>query len=175
MKDKALEIFLSEPERYSIAAAELNRVMGIMPPIPINTCRKNFRTSFAKAARLTLAGDVFTPDTQYLVDLIKENSEVFSFYRLSTPVQEHIVSAACCYDGLILSLPAPARHYSIVQHEECPDSIRHDLRLQGFLTSTGRFVDREEAFLIAKEANQIIARADGNIYDGPELYSEDVW
>lgn len=175
MKNKALEIFLREPERFSIAAAELNRVLGIMPPIPINVCRKQFRTSFVKAAGLIRAGDVLTEDTQYLVKLVNENCEVFSFYRLSTPVQEHIVSAACCYNGLILSLPAPARHYSIVQHDECSDSIRHDLRLQGFLTSTGRFVNREEAFLIAKEANQIIARADGNIYDGPELYSEDVW
>jgi hypothetical protein len=47
------------------------------------------------------------------------------------------------------------------------DAQRH----QGFITNTGRFVDRFEAFLIAEAAQQI------KIKPGPanELFSEDVW
>lgn len=43
--------------------------------------------------------------------------------------------------------------------------------IQGFLTNLNRFVDRQEAWNIAKEANQIIkvSGAEGT------LYSEDLW
>ena len=44
-----------------------------------------------------------------------------------------------------------------------------DVTQQGFYTSYGRFVDRKEAFEIAKYANQI-----GNI-ERTELYSEDLY
>ena len=41
---------------------------------------------------------------------------------------------------------------------------------QGFLTSTGRFVDRIEAKQIAKAANQLVRE-----YGDAELYSEDLY
>jgi len=43
---------------------------------------------------------------------------------------------------------------------------------QGFVTDTGRFVDREEGHLIAKAAGQIIRRCGG---DHHTLYSENLW
>ncbi len=43
---------------------------------------------------------------------------------------------------------------------------------QGFLTNTGRFVDRKEALRIAIEVNQIINMSDTN---GTELFSEDLY
>lgn len=42
---------------------------------------------------------------------------------------------------------------------------------QGFITSTNRFVDREEAWKIAKENNQIIQQSGGEGI----LYSEDLY
>lgn len=42
---------------------------------------------------------------------------------------------------------------------------------QGFVTSTGRYVDRDEAFAIVKAANQIMIKH-GN---SRTLYSEDLW
>ena len=42
--------------------------------------------------------------------------------------------------------------------------------VQGFLTSDGRFVNRKEAMLIAKENNQLIR---DDVFD--ELYSEDIY
>lgn len=44
---------------------------------------------------------------------------------------------------------------------------------QGFLTNTDKFVSRKEAYLIAKEAGQLLH----NLHDisNPILISEDVW
>ena len=43
--------------------------------------------------------------------------------------------------------------------------------IQGFLTNLNRFVDRQEGWDIAKEANQIIKISGGE----GTLYSEDLW
>lgn len=43
---------------------------------------------------------------------------------------------------------------------------------QGFLTSKNRFVDRKEALLIAKAANQLI---DQDTFDSERLFSEDLY
>jgi len=43
---------------------------------------------------------------------------------------------------------------------------------QGFMTTENRFVDREEACKIAKEAKQII---DIEHFEGTELFSEDLY
>ncbi len=46
-------------------------------------------------------------------------------------------------------------------------------QVQGFLTNTDRFVNREEAFCIAKAADQLLYKCEG---DGPQsLISEDLW
>lgn len=50
-----------------------------------------------------------------------------------------------------------------------PDSVGETV--QGFLTSTNRFVDREEGWLIAEKANQIIQQSGGH----GTLYSEDLY
>lgn len=86
--------------------------------------------------------------------------------------QESIVAAAIQFCGLTISIPAPARHHHIA-HKIILDLglTDHAQRNQGFLTNTGRFVDRHEAANIARAAGQIIKKT------GPEdeLFSEDVW
>jgi hypothetical protein len=86
---------------------------------------------------------------------------------------EMIVRAAIRYDGTVYSLPAPARHHNVIAlmirdglpNESCA------IHNQGFVTSTDRFVDRYEAFRIA--------RAAGQLWRSPTppdmLTSEDVW
>lgn len=59
------------------------------------------------------------------------------------------------------------RHPNILWQSK---SISRDPYHQGFLTSTGRFVSREEALIIALNNNQVI----GEIY-GNELYSENLY
>lgn len=49
--------------------------------------------------------------------------------------------------------------------------------VQGFLTDTNTFVDRYEAFQIARTANQFLPEAKEEYKDviSTELFSEDVW
>lgn len=87
--------------------------------------------------------------------------------------EERIVAAAV-YHGATISLPPPARHHTILQSMLLvmgfEDALVHPEK-QGFLTSTGRFVNRVEGYYIAHRAKQLIANTAGQ----PELYSEDLW
>ena len=86
---------------------------------------------------------------------------------------ETIVAAAVYYDGLIYSIEAPARHFHILHamvEKDVDDEATHP-RYQGFVTNTGRFVDRYEAAKIARAANQLIRQPTPK----DMLTSEDVW
>ena len=47
--------------------------------------------------------------------------------------------------------------------------------VQGFLTNTNRFVDRAEAFRIAKSADQILPESSVYKFEQADLYSESMW
>lgn len=90
---------------------------------------------------------------------------------------EYIERAAVRHaDGEVFSLPRPARHCNVIvfmRDSGKPYNVpgleeRHE---QGFVTNTGRFVDRIEARAIAEAAGQLLERESGL----EELYSEDVW
>ena len=93
---------------------------------------------------------------------------------------EQISAAALLIDDQIITLPPPARHHHLI-HAACSvgytDYVAQSM--QGFVTTYGRFVDREEAMVIARRANQVIPRTsgytEGEINDGPKLFSEDLW
>lgn len=77
---------------------------------------------------------------------------------------------------LIMSVPKPGRHHhvlNIASLNKVVNQDEHHLAYwdQGFLTNTGRFVDRKEGCTIARAANQIVQKT------GPEeiLFSEDMW
>jgi ABC-type sugar transport system substrate-binding protein len=81
-----------------------------------------------------------------------------------------IVSAAVrLKNGLILSLPRPARHHDIIQ-QAAEAGITDVLTDQGFLTSDGEYVGRKKAKEIATEAGQKFL-----IHWGHQLFSEDLW
>ncbi|MBY0559898.1 hypothetical protein [Hyphomicrobium sp.] len=83
-----------------------------------------------------------------------------------------IVAAALKSQGLILSMPAPARHSDIISAMHFGGTSPLEIAgcIQGFLTDKGTFVDRERAALIAFEAEQFMPRR-----LPCELYSEDLW
>lgn len=75
--------------------------------------------------------------------------------------EETVAAAAVLVKGVIWTLPRPAHHSHILR--ACMDVNRGAIGLhkQGFVTSTGRFVNRfEAAALVGRE--------------GP-LYAEDLW
>lgn len=84
---------------------------------------------------------------------------------------ERIVSAALTVYGIIVSLPPPVRHHTIIAAvTELRQDLKLDDRSQGFLTSTGRYVSWIEAGEIALEALQVAA-----LTAPPRLFSEDLW
>ena len=90
--------------------------------------------------------------------------------------QERIACAAMKIGAeVVASLPPPARHHSIIRAlYDCTGDDRLTAvppEAQGFLTNTGRFVGREEAFCIARDAGQIINKTPPS----DMLFSEDLW
>ena len=88
---------------------------------------------------------------------------------------ERIAAAAVRAKGrfndhkLVWSVSPPGRHCDLMGMS---DPEAEEGMEQGFVTDTGRFVDREEGHLIAKAAGQIIHRCGG---DHHTLYSENLW
>lgn len=96
------------------------------------------------------------------------------------PTVEHITGVALKEPkhGTLWICEKPKRHDDVFAlmhrggtnpHNTSP----HDCQ-QGFYTSAQRFVTRLEAMPIAKAAGQLIRPATGG-YQGPELFSEDLW
>ena len=78
-------------------------------------------------------------------------------------------------DYLIVSSPPPARHHTLM-HPLTDHSKTHiGPENQGFLTSTGRFVNRKEAMRIVIETNQPRKAPEDKLVMGCDLFSEDLW
>ncbi len=89
-------------------------------------------------------------------------------------VENERIVAADVYHGATISLPPPARHDTILKSMIFVMGFENALvhpEKQGFLTSTGRFVNRVEAYQIAYRAGQLLRNTAGR----PELYLEDLW
>jgi hypothetical protein len=86
---------------------------------------------------------------------------------------ETIDRAAIQYDGVVYSVARPGRHHNVIRSMVAQGLPNEAMRLQnqGFITSSGRFVDRKEAAIVARFAGQIIREpTPPNM-----LTSEDVW
>jgi len=85
---------------------------------------------------------------------------------------ETISAAAIKAGDLVISVPQPGRHHHVLHEMDRLglDAIVHG-KLQGFITSSGRFVDREEGCRLAEAAGQIRHKT------GPAdvLFSECMW
>jgi hypothetical protein len=106
--------------------------------------------------------------------------------QLSGRTTETIVAAAIRYDTpaeyalmsgypdhMIVSAPAPARHHSLLHPMFTLTGKRAGPHNQGFLTSTGRYVDREEAHAIAVASGQPMIDHPSRV--SGVLFSEDLW
>lgn len=90
-------------------------------------------------------------------------------------MSERIVAAAIMVGEVILTMPIPARHHSIM-YEFCqniPESQWPIFGEQGFLTSSGQFVSRAGAKKMAREAGQKMLIEDHARHEN--LFSEDLW
>lgn len=64
-----------------------------------------------------------------------------------------------------------ARHFDKWMHGKM-DGSKHQIWEQGFVDNKGNFLTREEAYVVAKAANQIIRRCGG---DEGRLFSENLY
>jgi hypothetical protein len=83
-----------------------------------------------------------------------------------------ITGVAIVRDGITYQLPAPNRHGDVIVEmvkAGVPKPVTKDA-IQGFISDTGEFLDRLEAFELVKLNGQ-------NIHElyRPQLYSEDLW
>jgi hypothetical protein len=89
---------------------------------------------------------------------------------------ETIIAAAILAEGVTISLPQPARHGQVLHAAEAMGLPEYHLHsaCQGFLTSTGRFVNRVMAKHIAHLAKQEQLRPESERH-ARDLFSEDLW
>lgn len=85
---------------------------------------------------------------------------------------ERVVCAAIRWEDIVI---LGVRHFDKFMQEdlELLGSIRHSKWEQGFVTSHCRFVDRMEAWTIAKACGQLPPEAQSRLK--PELRSEDLY
>ena len=81
---------------------------------------------------------------------------------------ETITHVAIEFADMTLDLPKPARHSDVIALHLKLTGKRGSGKRQGFITSTGRFVDRTIGAMVAWRAKQISIKRD-------KLYSEDLW
>lgn len=83
-----------------------------------------------------------------------------------------IVAVAIRVGKMIVTIPAPARHHHVLH---ALWNINRNLLIkpsdQGFIDQNGKYLTRQEAWVVAKAVNQIV-RVNG--VEGT-LYSEDLW
>lgn len=86
-----------------------------------------------------------------------------------------ITHVAIWRNTTIYVLPKPNRHHNIFQIMDDFDKHHFQLEIQGFLDDQDNFLDRREAYIHAKNSGQIARPNDPKIYQGNELFSEDLW
>jgi hypothetical protein len=88
-----------------------------------------------------------------------------------------IIAAAIKIADVVCFIPKPARHHNVLHSLSKSFKGRTDRgyteEVQGFVTDTGLFLNREDAHQYASQRGQINRKNDG--YDGSKLFSEDLW
>jgi hypothetical protein len=138
----------------------------------LDVCKQCREHPFALCPVGAAALEQATQDLAAKCAPLGQRSATFSQIRIPEPV-ETIVAAAIQYNGIIYQAPPPARHHTVIKlmiDQGLPDESC-TLRNQGFVTSSGRFVDRYEGAAIARTAGQLVRDP-----TPPDmLTSEDVW
>ncbi len=84
---------------------------------------------------------------------------------------ETIEGVGIVVEGKLYTLPRPNRHHHVIHliYQETGEEVITDS--QGFVTSSGRYVEREEALEIARNAGQLLPRH----FHKTQLFSVSVW
>jgi hypothetical protein len=168
----------------AMSADELSDVLEYL-------CCRGFTGANHDSAWLTEAGWHFVRTSPWSLEGATSQEAVAKFveavrsseHAVVPLAREHIVSAAIRVDGIavegyapykvVLSVERPGRHHHVAWWLGAHEVLGDEQRDQGFITNTGRFVDRKEGCIIARAAGQL----EGRTKTGGEntLYSEDLW
>lgn len=83
-----------------------------------------------------------------------------------------ITGVAVMYAGRLYTLPRPNRHHDVIR--SIPGGVKGPDK-QGFVLEDGTFLGRREAMALAESNGQLRRIPGKEFYQGPELYSEDLW
>lgn len=85
-----------------------------------------------------------------------------------------ITHVAIMYEGVLYHMPKPCRHHHVIREIAAHNGVGiQGPDTQGFMDEDGKFYTRRAAFVLASDNGQLKRREGG--YQGPELYSEDLW
>lgn len=78
-------------------------------------------------------------------------------------------------DGRLWTTYQPGRHHHVISSMRSCDVDPELIASaeQGFIDADGKFLNRKAALMRAEETGQL--KRDPKGYDGPELFSEDLW
>lgn len=101
----------------------------------------------------------------------RAETPVSCFYRKGKQIMETIEGVGIVVEGKLYTLPRPNRHHHVIHliYQETGEQV--DTDSQGFVTSSGRYVEREEALEIARNAGQLLPCH----FHKTQLFSESVW
>jgi len=88
------------------------------------------------------------------------------------PKEPVTITAAAikCVLGEVYSVPKPGRHHDVIRHMSSTLGVSPHGGEQGFVLSTGSFIDRKMAAKIALKNGQC-----KKLISPPQLFSEDLW
>lgn len=87
-----------------------------------------------------------------------------------------ILGVAVVYAGVCYRLPAPNRHHNVLQEiVNLKGSRLIEPNEEGFYSACSTFLTRGFAMEVALACDQVNRRVGAQYYQGPELFSEDLW
>lgn len=123
-----------------------------------------------------ITGDLIA--TKVTTEAFKEGHErIWGKKVKPDPVEEaltdpkQITHVAIKVGNKVYSLPSPNRHHDVIRMI----GNEADRGIQGFLDENNVFLTRKQAFCVAQETGQLNRRPGPGHYQGPELFSEDLW
>lgn len=86
-----------------------------------------------------------------------------------------ITHVAIWRNDTIYALEKPNRHHHVFQIMDDRDIEVFNMEIQGFLDEQHNFLDRKQAFIHARNIGQTARNLDPKLYQGDQLFSEDLW
>jgi len=86
-----------------------------------------------------------------------------------------IIGVAIMSNDLLYQLLAPNRHHNLIHQLSLTHASETKPVIEGFVDADNNFLTRTQAYVRAGQTGQLKRLAGPEFYQGPELFSEDIW